>query len=119
MPTHLSSAHVASVFPPLVVEHLNGALLLQLEDGQRELVPPLGALGRRDPVSLGVEQPANLSEVAVALKHRKIKVRYERLEEIGALFYLNYVVQHGALHEEGVVTPVDLGDAVVETSDEY
>ena len=55
MSTHLPSADVSSVFPPFVVEHLNGALLLQLEDGQRELVPPLGALGCRDPVPLGVE----------------------------------------------------------------
>ena len=66
--THLSSADVASVLPPLVVEHLNGALLLQLEDGQRELVPPLGSLGRRDPVPLGVEQAPDLGQVAVALK---------------------------------------------------
>ena len=68
IPPHLSSADVAGVFPPFIVEHLNGALLLQLEDGQRQFVPPLRALGRRDPVPLGVEQSPDLGQVAVTLK---------------------------------------------------
>ena len=42
---YLSGAHIPSVFPPLVVQHLDSSLLLQLQDGQREGISPLGALG--------------------------------------------------------------------------
>ena len=65
--TNLSSADVAGVLPPLVVQKLDRALLLEAEDGHRERVPPGRPLGRGDPVALRVEQAADLCQVAVAL----------------------------------------------------
>lgn len=35
-----AAADLVARLPPLVVEHLDDALLLQLQDGQRDLVPP-------------------------------------------------------------------------------
>ena len=47
---HLSRAHVPGVLPPLVVQHLDRALLLQLQDGQGDRVAPLGALRGGDSI---------------------------------------------------------------------
>lgn len=134
--TDLPGADVARVLPPLVVQHLYGALLLQLQDGQADRVPPLGALRGGDPVPatyqntllqvvfffvklkcwaksqetvtdtlcidkqltflnvlpLAVQQTPDLCEVAVPLHH---------------------VVQHGGLHQEGVVPLFDFRHALL------
>ena len=47
---YLSGTDITSIFPPFIIEHLNGSFLLKLQDGQRERVPPLGALGSGDTV---------------------------------------------------------------------
>ena len=72
----------AGVLPPLVVEHLDHPLVLEREDGQGDLVSPRRADRRGDAVALGVEEPPDLGEVAVAL---------------------HFVLDHRRLHQEGVV----------------
>ncbi len=56
-----AAADLARVLPPLVVEQLDDALLLQRQDGQRDAVAPRRADRRRDAVVLGVDQSADLS----------------------------------------------------------
>ena len=46
---------------------LDGAFLLQVEDSLGYLVPPPGALGRGDAVTLVVHEAADLGEVAISL----------------------------------------------------
>ena len=47
---YLSGADITGIFPPFIIKHLNGSFLLELQDRQRERVPPLGALGSGDTV---------------------------------------------------------------------
>ena len=47
---YLSGADITGIFPPFIIKHLNGSFLLELQDRQREWVPPLGALGSGDAV---------------------------------------------------------------------
>lgn len=45
------TAYLAGVLPPLVVQDLNRALLLQLENGQRDFITPDASLRCRDAVA--------------------------------------------------------------------
>ena len=47
---YLSGADITGIFPPFIIKHLDCSFLLELEDRQRERVPPLGALGSGDTV---------------------------------------------------------------------
>jgi len=51
----LSCADITSIFPPFIVQHLNGAFLLQLQDCQRQRVSPLGSLGGGDAVPFTIQ----------------------------------------------------------------
>ena len=41
---YLSGADITGIFPPFIIKHLDCSFLLELEDRQRERVPPLASL---------------------------------------------------------------------------
>ena len=80
--THRALASPSFLLPPPRLEHVQPARLLQLQDRAADRRPVGRARRERDPIALGVEQPADLSRVALALDD---------------------VLDGGGLHEEGVL----------------